>query len=279
MFDLVGAGAGCVLLVFAIGWLGAPGAVLLVGALGAAAAALFAWAGRAGWGRWRIAAGIAAAAAIALGVLAVTEESAQRFGLVRNPTKFMGQRPPLFQKWNSFSQISVTASADPDYYWLFIDGDAATRMWRGDVIAKHPDAPRRVPGVRVSAIVYKLRPAGPAAIIGPGGGTDVLSALAAGVPRVVGIEINPIIVEDVMRDRYAALTGDLYRDPRVEVVVDEGRSFLRRSGERYATIQATLVDTWAASSSGAFTLSETTSTRSRRSASSSTRSCPAACSP
>ena len=52
------------------------------------------------------------------------------------------------------------------------------------------------------------------------------------------------------------MSGDLYRDPRVHVVVDEGRSYIRRSGEMYGSIQATLVDTWAASSSGAFTLSE-----------------------
>src|SRR5204863_9810722 len=80
--------------------------------------------------------------------------------------------------------------------------------------------------------------------------------LVHGVPRVVGVEVNPIIVEDVARGRYAPWTGDLYRSPKVHVVVDEGRSYIRRSGEQYGSIQATLVDTWAASSSGAFTLSE-----------------------
>jgi hypothetical protein len=73
---------------------------------------------------------------------------------------------------------------------------------------------------------------------------------------VTGVEVNPIIVEQVVRGRYAGWNGDLYRDPRVHVVVDEGRSYIRRSGELYGSIQATLVDTWAASSSGAFTLSE-----------------------
>ncbi len=255
MFDLVGAGIGCVVLVFAIGLLGAPGAVLLVGALGAIAAVLFAWADR-GWKRWRIAAGIGGVVAIALVVVAAGEDSEARFGIVRNPSKFMGMRAPLFQKWNSFSQISVTSSEDPDYAWIFIDGDAATRIWNGSVIAKDPKVTRKIPGVRVSAIVYKLRSGGPAAIIGPGGGTDVLSALAGGVPRVVGIEINPIIVDDVMKDRFASYSGGLYLDPRVDVVADEGRSYLRRTTERFTSIQATLVDTWAASSSGAFTLSE-----------------------
>lgn len=256
MLDLIGAGAGCVLLGFSIRWLGAPGAALLVGAIGAGSAALFAWAGRATWPRWRLLAGAAALAAVALGFLAVTEDGARRFGLVRNPTKFMGRQEPMFQKWSSFSQISVTRSGTPGSYWIFIDGDAATRLWLGDAIKADPDAPMRLSDVRVAAVLYKLRPQGPAAIIGPGGGTDVLAALSAGVPRVVGIELDGIIARDVMQDAFAAATGNLYRDPRVEIVVDEGRSYLRRTGERYASIQATLVDTWAASSSGAFTLSE-----------------------
>jgi hypothetical protein len=76
------------------------------------------------------------------------------------------------------------------------------------------------------------------------------------VPKVVGVEVNPIIVNDIAKGKYAGYNGDLYRNPKVTVVVDEGRSYIRRSGELYGSIQATLVDTWAASSSGAFTLSE-----------------------
>lgn len=255
MFDLVGAGVGCVLLVPAIGALGAPGAAMLVAGLGAVAALLFALASRATWPRFKVGALVAGALAVALVFLGVTEGGARRFGLVRNPAKFLGTRPVLFEQWNSFSQITVAPAGDPDHRWLFIDGDAATRMWNAATVAA-PEPPRRIPEVRVASLVYGLRPGGPAAIIGPGGGTDVLSALRAGVPKVVGIEINPIIVEQVMRGAFAGWNGDLYRDPRVEVVVDEGRSYLRRSGTRFSSIQATLVDTWAASSSGAFTLSE-----------------------
>jgi predicted membrane-bound spermidine synthase len=258
MFDLVGAGVGCVLLVPAIGALGAPGALLLMAALGAVSALLFALSARATWPRFAFGAAGAGVLALALLFLAVTESGeggARRFGLVRNPAKFLGNRPVLFEKWNSFSQITVAPAGDADHRWLFIDGDAATRMWDAATKA-NPEAPRRIPEVRVASLVYALRPAGPAAIIGPGGGTDVLSALRAGVAKVVGVEINPIIVDDVMRRQFAEWNGRLYDDPRVEVVVDEGRSYLRRSGQRFSSIQATLVDTWAASSSGAFTLSE-----------------------
>ena len=44
--------------------------------------------------------------------------------------------------------------------------------------------------------------------------------------------------------------------PNVKVTVEDGRSFVRRSDERYDIIQASLVDTWAATAAGAYALSE-----------------------
>src|SRR6185436_7480147 len=85
-----------------------------------------------------------------------------------------------------------------------------------------------------------------ALIIGPGGGRDLASALVFGAARVDGVEINPIIANDVMRERFHDFSGGLYTNPRVRVVVDDGRSFVRRSSERYDVIQASVVDTWAA---------------------------------
>ncbi|HEY4178253.1 MAG TPA: hypothetical protein VGM90_15505 [Kofleriaceae bacterium] len=256
MFDLVGAGIGCIVVVIIIGQLGAPGALMVVGALGALSGLLFAISDRR-WTAWKTVTTLCAVAFLALGFLGVTEGSAHRFGIVRNPTKFLGNRKVMFEKWNSFSQITVAPAGDPDHLWIFIDGDAATRMWKREAVEAKEDPRTRIPEIRCAALAYALRPSGPAAIIGPGGGTDVLSALRAGVQKVVGIEINPLIANDVMRGEFQDTSGDLYaKDPRVHIVVDEGRSYLRRSGEQFATIQATLVDTWAASSSGAFTLSE-----------------------
>lgn len=256
MIDLVGAGLGCVLLVPSIRWFGGPGALLLVGALGAVSALGFALADRPAWHGWRWLAAGAAVAAVLLAGLGATEGHAHRFGIVRNPTKFIGNRKILLERWNSFSQITVGPAGDPDHLWIFIDGDAATRMWKAPALTAQPDPRMRFPEIRAAAAVYALRPAGPAAIIGPGGGSDVVSALRAGVGKVVAIEINPIIVDQIMRGRFADVSGHLYTNPKVDVVVDEGRSYLRRTDQKFATIQATLVDTWAASSSGAFTLSE-----------------------
>src|SRR5207248_868650 len=61
-----------------------------------------------------------------------------------------------------------------------------------------------------------------------------------------------------MRGRFLNFSGRIYADPRVHIAVDDGRSFVRRTANRYDVIQASLVDTWAATAAGAYTLTENT---------------------
>jgi predicted membrane-bound spermidine synthase len=253
-FDLIGAAIGCIAIIPALPLLGGPGTIVFIGACGALGAIFLVLAGQ----KDALTRPIVVAGALAASVLAfyaITEQSAHRFGLARNPEKFLGTNPVLFEKWNALSQITV-ARADYDHNWIYIDADAATRLWSGAVKKDGYAATRRAGEIRVASLVYGIRHDGTALIIGPGGGTDVISALYRGVPKVVGVEVNPLIVNSVMHGAYADYSGHLYDDPRVDVHVDEGRSYVRRSEGGYQSIQATLVDTWAASTSGAFTLSE-----------------------
>src|SRR5215469_14240263 len=105
------------------------------------------------------------------------------------------------------------------------------------------------------SVANVLRPHGDFAIIGPGGGVDVLRAVANG-GNVTGIEINPIIANNIMRDRFADYTYHLYQVPQVDLHVSDGRSFVRGSHDLYDVVQMTLVDTWASTAAGAFALSE-----------------------
>ncbi len=59
-----------------------------------------------------------------------------------------------------------------------------------------------------------------------------------------------------MRERFPELSRRLYFRPEVHMFVEDGRSFVRRSAEKYQVLQATLVDTWASTAAGAFALSE-----------------------
>lgn len=106
------------------------------------------------------------------------------------------------------------------------------------------------------ALANVLRPHGEFAIIGPGGGVDVLRAIANGSPSVTGIEINPIIADTIMRGRYAAYSKHLYQRPDVHIHVTDGRSYLRSTSQQFDVVQMTLVDTWASTAAGAFALSE-----------------------
>ena len=93
-------------------------------------------------------------------------------------------------------------------------------------------------------------------MIGPGGGWDVARAFASGSKDITGVEINPIIANTVMREKFPDLSHHLYSRPEVHIHVEDGRSFVRRSADRYQVLQATLVDTWASTAAGAFALSE-----------------------
>src|SRR6266508_6542497 len=87
-------------------------------------------------------------------------------------------------------------------------------------------------------------------VLGAGGGRDILTALQMRSGPVTAVEINPIKIE-LMREQFKDVTGGLYDNyPGVRIVHDEGRSFLRHESEPYDLIQASLVDTWAASSAG-----------------------------
>lgn len=245
--DLAGGALACLAFVPLLNELGAPSAVLFVSLTMALAAAV--WASRPAQHKLAL----AVAAGITLLVIAnrlwnfvdVVYAKGVRVGSVSRVE---------FARWNALSRVEVDARPDGSKT-VVIDADASTaivntdplhwdRAWQHDLMA----APASVANV--------LRPHGNYAIIGPGGGVDVLRAVASGSPSVTGIEINPIIATTIMRGRYAAYSFGIYKLPRVHIVVSDGRSFIRSARDRYDVIEMTLVDTWASTAAGTFALSE-----------------------
>jgi hypothetical protein len=107
----------------------------------------------------------------------------------------------------------------------------------------------------VTNVVHWLRPDGLACVIGVGGGRDLQAALVFGHPEVLGVEVNPLFLDALSRLRD---TSPLLADPRVRIVVGDGRSVLAHEAPRCRTLQASLVDTWAATGAGAFAHTEAT---------------------
>ncbi len=70
------------------------------------------------------------------------------------------------------------------------------------------------------------------AVLGAGGGQDVEMALLAGSKKVDAIEIDPVLVK--LSRRFNA--SGVYDDPRVNVIVDDGRAFLRSARPGYDVV-------------------------------------------
>jgi len=262
--DLTGAAGGCLILIPLLNRLGAPGVVLTAAVMAIAAAVLFATHAN----RLRIAA--IGAALIALPLAGQLSHLAT-FDVV--DTKGHRSDRVLFAKWNSFSRIGVYERTHgdwslspnyrgplPDTRYMDIDSAAST-----PILGLKPDLSNvQYLKYELTALAYQLKssdstPGGfTALVIGPGGGRDLVSALVFGARHVDGVEINPIIANDVMRGQFREFSGGIYTHPRVRIVVDDGRSFVRRTPDKYDVIQASLVDTWAATAAGAYTLTENT---------------------
>jgi hypothetical protein len=176
---------------------------------------------------------------------------------------------PEFERWNTYSRVHIVPhhltepfgwgfghpqnAVSIDQKYLTIDAGAGTILtaFDGDL-----DKVRYLENDIVN-LGYQIRDIDSVAVIGIGGGRDILSALVAGADRIQGIELNPAIVE-ALTDTFADFTGRLHKLPGVSMAAAEARTFLVSREESYDLIQISLIDTWAATAAGGLTLSEST---------------------
>lgn len=268
--DLAGAAAGCVMVVLALKITDGPTAVLFVALLAGLASLFFGM--PLGRTRLRRAAAICCVVLAGLGVantvLAARQTPLLRLWWVKGKFEFW----PLYEKWNSFSRITVTGSKDVlrepfgwglsaawppgrkvRYLWLTIDAGAGTILpaYKGD---------GNLEGLQhlkydVVNVAHWIRSDAKTLVVGSGGGRDILSALVFGHKSVTAVEINEDILDAVNRE-FGDFTGHLDRDGRITFVNDEARSFIARQSDSFDIMQISLIDTWAATAAGAFVLTE-----------------------
>jgi spermidine synthase len=267
-WDLLGAGLGCLAVIPALGLLGATQTLAATGVLAALAGVLFAVGGRGDearlppWVPGLIGAALAGLIAIGSSAGWLDVRTAKGLNLANLDIEY--------NEWNSFSLVTVLPrhrfkgwgmspvfdGDPPERKTLVIDMNAMTPLIRFDGDLERAEHVM----YDLSAMAHQVRPWAPperVLVIGAGGGRDVLAALVAGARHVTAVEINPLIVEDVMGDRYAEFTGRLYARDDVTAVVDDGRSFVKRqpAGE-LDLIHLSMVDTSAATAAGAYSLTE-----------------------
>lgn len=275
-FDLLGAGIGCLLVVFVVGLVEVPGTVVVAAVLVALAGVLFTRAER----RTSLLVPLAGVALVALtGVTVVRraeflpspEKFLYPFAVDQVGTRHFGHywsaifrtdafgyvdeeltRSGSYAQWGS-SQRWKTESLNrgPRLRFITHDGDAGAVVYSfdGDL------AKLELFDNLVLKAPYVLLDHPDVLVIGVGGGTDIVNAVKQRAHHVTGVELDPETVR-LVREDHADFVGHLYDRPDVTILAGEGRSTLRHSGARYDLIQLTGVDTLAALSTGAYVLSE-----------------------
>lgn len=266
--DLAGAALGCILLIYTLGLTDAPTAIFVVAFFGSVGAVLFAADGNfLHLRRWAV----GLSALFLVFVIGNTILVSRQRPLLRlRWAKGVWEAPSLYEKWNSYSRIAVhgvlgrlmspvSEGIGATYHVergvklldLSIDANAQTALtsFEGDwsVLAylKYD----------VKNLVHYIRSNSKVLIIGAGGGRDVLSALLFGQKSVRAVEINQNII-DTVNGQFGDYTGHLDRYPGVTFVNDEARSYIARTDERFDILEASFIDTWAATAAGAYTLTE-----------------------
>jgi len=255
--DLLGASAGCIVVLIGLSTIDTPSFGILSGFLGWLAAIFLLREGK----KLFLTAALLITAVVVVG--ASIHSGVIKPRAVKVDTKL---GPIAIERWNSFSRIIVSEEqVDKPYLWdayepfyadlkipqhyMTIDGLAGTVMRRynskQDIDHLKYD---------ITNIAYFLRPSGGAAVIGVGGGKDIQAALYFGHESVKGVELNPIFV-DLLQNQYRDFAG-IGNNDKVSLVVDEARSYMSHSTEKFSLLQMSLIDTWASTGAGAFSLSE-----------------------
>jgi hypothetical protein len=273
--DLVGASSGCLVTLALLTVIDTYDAILIIGAIGAIAASTFNVASRIGGVRTQQVESKGTPSfltrpGLALGVLvfvAGVNALAGTHGLRPTLLKSLTQRSfgLTEERWNSFSRVAMNMQPQADALFfsaseiaphvqldqgmMTIDAEANTAMY------KFTGNPREIDFLRfdATALAYFIRHQGRSAVIGIGGGRDLLTASIFGFRDITGIDYNPIFVRLFAHD-YADFSG-VRKIPGLRLAVDDARSWFARSHEQFDLIQMSMIDSWAGTTAGAFTIS------------------------
>ncbi len=271
--DLLGAALGCVAVIAILNVLNGPTAVIVAGAIAGFSALCFDasasvedrqhFKSRAWWQK---------PATVVIALLALTlfnALSSADFRPILVKDTIERSRHDTYEHWNSYSRIRAahpTLQLPPLWApspkmpkdilapaaWMNIDGAAGSPMF-------HYDGTRNSIAFLQYDMVnlaYRLPGIHKSAVIGVGGGRDLLSAHLFGVTNITGVELNPIFINLHTRDPFFKNYSNLTALPNLKLHVDDARSWFAATNEKFDLVQMSMIDTWAATGAGAFSLSE-----------------------
>lgn len=270
--DMVGASLGCLAAIALMQAMDAPSAVFVVSGAIIANSLLFR----------RPARGEEAALIVLIAV------AVAGFGLVnasvKNPPVYplwtkgvdLPRGDILYEEWNAISRITVSPQIElqkdnpgapylwgesktlpkdlkGEYQYLRVDGAAGTPITKFD--GKNLKAVKYLE-YDLTNLAHFIPGIESFAVIGAGGGRDILSAIYFRAKRVVALDINNVQIRLLKElDEFRNYTN-LWSRPGVEIVNSEARSWFTHNKETFDGIQMSMIDTWVSSAAGAFALTE-----------------------
>jgi len=154
--------------------------------------------------------------------------------------------------WSPYQRLMVLPLRASDgelvSYGLFTNASWYQQIFNlsPEFAAKHPNFFRDVPlEWNPYNLPYRFFPnPGSVLVLGAGTGNDVAAAVRDGAQSVTAVEIDPLIQQLGSRLHFEKP----YSSPRVQVVVNDARSYLENSQERFDVIMFSLLDSHTTSS-------------------------------
>lgn len=163
--------------------------------------------------------------------------------------------PVVYQYWDSMAKIKIYKYGE-DSRGINIDNMANTPVHRFDGNWNRPDSMKFDFGLFSLKNFIKCKNNCTVLSLGAGGGGEVLQALQEGAKEIHAVEVNPKINSMLLDGELSTFSGNIYSDPRVKVITEDGRTYVRRFRNKFDLITSFSSNTFAALASGSFALAE-----------------------
>lgn len=247
--DLSGAGAGCMLIVVLIPQFGASGSILAAAILAAGGAFTFSF---------RRMQRVFPAVMILIFLLMIPAAESLFPSAGQSEKRYfkqsMERHEIIYTGWSPAARVDVAVEGKT-HRVIWIDGGTNQSMMNKNS-GRIAVQPAKAGVIRTVEIPYLFLKTPNVMIIGPGGGPEVESGLQYGAKFITAVELDPVITK-LVTGRFSNYIAKLYSNPRVRLVNEEGRSFIRRCGEKFDIIQQKNNSHPMAVASGALNLTET----------------------
>jgi predicted membrane-bound spermidine synthase len=161
--------------------------------------------------------------------------------------------PVIYKHWDAMSKIKIFDYGEK-YRGINIDNVANSGVNGFDGNWDYPDSLKF--GFHIVEYLIQKSDSATFLSLGAGGGQDVFQALQAGATEIHAVEVNAHINEWMLTGELAEFSGYIYRDPRVKVVSEDARAYVRRQKKKFDLIYSFSSNSFAALASGAFALAE-----------------------